>query len=198
MIINAELEVCSGYGWQGAPEFNTLIKQLRSGHERRRPLWDVVKHRYMLPLNNITDAAYLTKVKSVFLAARGAAHSFLVRDESDYIADDAFFGVGTGAETSFPLYIQSVFGSEAYDRRIMYPVNPTFYVNGVAATATFNTSTKQVVFAAPPASGALLTWSGEFRVLVRFASDSLPMTIDNKSANGYAMNGTIELMEVWE
>ena len=198
MIINAELEVCSGYGWQGAPEFNTLIKQLRSGHERRRPLWDVVKHRYMLPLNNITDAAYLTKVKSVFLAARGAAHSFLVRDESDYIADDAFFGVGTGAETSFPLYIQSVFGSEAYDRRIMYPVNPTFYVNGVAATATFNTSTKQVVFAAPPASGAILTWSGEFRVLVRFASDSLPMTIDNKSANGYAMNGTIELMEVWE
>lgn len=198
MIINAELEVCSGYGWQGAPEFNTLIKQLRSGHERRRPLWDVVKHRYMLPLNNITDAAYLSQVKSVFLAARGCAHSFLVRDESDYTADAAFFGVGTGAETSFPLYIQSVFGSETYDRRIMYPVNPIFYVDGVEAAATFNTTTKEVVFTVAPPAASSLTWSGEFRVLVRFASDSLPMTIDNRSANGYAMNGTIELVEVWE
>lgn len=198
MIIDAELDVCPGYGWQGAPEFNTLIKSLRNGHERRRPLWDVVKHRYMLPIPNIRETEYLTKIKSVFLAARGSAHSFLVRDASDYQATVAFFGVGTGSATRFPLFIQSVFGDAAYDRRIMYPVDPVFYVNGVETAASFDPDTKEVVFSSAPAGGANLTWSGEFRVLVRFASDTLPMSIDSRMSEGYAMNGTIELVEVWE
>lgn len=197
MIIGAELDICPGYGWQGAPEFNTLIKGLRNGHERRRPLWDVVKHRYMLPLNNITEDEYILKVKGVFLAARGSAYSFLVKDQSDYQAEGAFFGVGNG-DSSFPLYIQSVFGDAAYDRRILYPVSPTFYVNGVVASAEFDTGTQEVVFDVAPSNGALLTWSGEFRVLVRFASDTLPISIDNRMSGGYAMNGTIELVEVWE
>lgn len=197
MIIGAELDICPGYGWQGAPEFNTLIKGLRNGHERRRPLWDVVKHRYMLPLNNITEDDYILKVKGVFLAARGSAYSFLVKDQSDYQADEAFFGVGNG-DSSFPLFIQSTFGDATYDRRILFPVNPVFYVNGSVAEAEFDEVSQEVVFASPPANGSLLTWSGEFRVLVRFASDTLPISIDNRMSGSYAMNGTIELVEVWE
>lgn len=198
MIIDEELDVCPSYGWQGGPNFNTLIRQVGNGHERRKPLWDVVRHHYLLPILNITSAAYLLKLKSVFLAARGQGHSFLVKDYSDYRAQGEVFGAGDGVEDSFDLLIQSTFGSASYTRRILYPVGPTFYVNGVPAAATFDPVTQRVVFDSPPPNLAVLTWSGEFRILVRFASDAFPMTIDNSFGTNYAMNGTIELREVWE
>lgn len=198
MMINAELEICPSFGWQGGPNFNTLIKALRSGRERRRPLQEVVKHQYLLPFQNITDGAYLAQLKSAFLCARGAAYTFLVKDRSDYRARGARFGAGDGVETEFDLYVPYTFGDAAYVRLILYPVNPVFYVNGVVASATFNTTSKRVVFDSAPADDAVLTWDGEFRVLVRFGSDSFPMTIDNRSGIDYRMNGSVELVEVWE
>lgn len=199
MIIDAELDVCPSYGWQGGPEFNTLIKQLRSGHERRRPLWGQVKHRYTLPFENITDAAYLSQLKSAYLAAMGSAHSFWVKDWSDFRAENAVFGSGNGVDDEFEVGVQSTFGPASYFRRVLR-VSPdsVFMVNGSPVAATFNPATGRVVFDSPPADLSSLTWTGEFRVLVRFASDAFPMTIDNRMSEGYAMNGSVELMEVWE
>lgn len=194
--IDAELLVCPSYGWQGGPEFNTLVKQLRNGHERRRALWQEAKHQYILPFQNISNSAYLNDLKSAYLAARGMAESFLIKDNSDYLAADEIFGVGTGLETEFDLYIVRLFGSANYARRILYPVNPVFYVGGVAASASFING--KVVFDYPPAEDSVLSWSGEFRVAVRFASDSFPMTIDNRSDDQFIMNGSVELREVWE
>jgi hypothetical protein len=47
--------------------------------------------------------------------------------------------------------------------------------------------------------GATAYWTGEFRVAVRFASDLLPMTIDEKfnGSDEFAMNGSVELVEVF-
>ena len=194
--INAELDICPSFGWQGGPEFNTMVKQLRNGHERRRALWQEAKHHYMLPFQNITNAAYLMELKSAFMAARGSAESFLVKDNSDYIAESEVFGAGDGVETAFDLYIVRTFGSAYYARRILYPVDAVFYVDGIPVAATFFDG--RVVFAVPPDDGAVLSWSGEFRVAVRFASDAFPMTIDNRSGNQYVMNGSVELREVWE
>lgn len=198
MIIDAELDICPAYGWQGGPEFNTLIKRLRSGRERRRPLQEVVKHRYVLPFQNITDDSYLRQLKSVFLAARGAAYSFRVKDRSDYRAEGAIFGLGDGATTEFDLFVPYSFGDSTYLRLILYPVNPVFYVDGAQVAATFNFDTRKVVFASVPAADAVLAWDGEFRVLVRFATDVFPMTIDSRSGQHYVMNGSVELQEVWE
>lgn len=198
MIIDAELDICPAFGWQGGPEFNTLIKQLRSGRERRRPLQEVVKHRYILPFLNITDAAYLQRLKNVFLTARGRAYTFRVKDFSDFKTEAAIFGAGDGTETEFDLYVPYTFGDSTYSRLILYPVNPVFYVDGVPAAASYNTDIKKVVFDSPPAAATALSWSGEFRVLVRFASDVFPMTIDNRSGPQYRMNGSVELVEVWE
>lgn len=194
--IDAELDLCPGYGWQVQPEFNTLVKQLRSGRERRRSLWEFVKHRYALPFNNITDAAYLSELKSVFLVCRGSAESFLVKDYSDYIADQSVFGAGDGTETEFDLLIVSTFGPANYARRIFYPVDPVFYVDGTPAAATVSDGV--VTFADAPGNNAVLSWSGEFRVPVRFATDTFPMTIDNRSGEQFMMNGAVELLEVWE
>ena len=198
ILPGVELDVCPAYGWQGGPEFETLVKRLRSGHERRRPLWGTAKHRYLLPFQNITDAAYLHGLKAVYLAAMGQAHSFLVKDYSDFEADGDVFGVGNGSATEFDLLRQYVVGAASYSRRILFPVALVFRVNGAIADAAFDPITRRVVFASAPPALAPLSWSGEFRVLVRFASDSFPMSIDNRSAEGYAMNGSVELIEVWE
>lgn len=194
--IDAELDLCPGYGWQVQPEFNTLVKQLRSGRERRRSLWEYVKHRYALPFNNITDDAYLNNLKSVFLVCRGSAESFLVKDYSDYLADGSVFGSGDGTEVEFDLFIVSTFGSASYARRIFYPIDPVFFVDGTPAAATVTDGV--VTFADAPGNNAVLSWSGEFRVPVRFATDTFPMSIDNRSGEHYVMNGSVELVEVWE
>jgi uncharacterized protein (TIGR02217 family) len=194
--IDAELDLTPDYGWQVQPEFNTLIKQLRSGRERRRSLWGYVKHRYTLPFNNITDASYLNKLKSVFLACRGSTESFIVKDYSDYLATAEIFGAGDGTETQFDLFVVSIFGSASYARRVFYPVNPVFYVNGVPAAASVDGGV--VTFSSAPADSSVLSWSGEFRVPVRFATDTFPMTIDNRSGDNYVMNGSVDLLEVWE
>lgn len=194
--IDSELEICPAYGWQGGPEFNTMVKQLRSGRERRRPLWQYAKHRYTLPFQNITNDEYLLQLKALFMAARGQAESFLVKDSSDYLAENAVFGFGNGTETEFDLLIGYTFGAAEYARKILYPVNPVFYVNGTPATATVEDGI--VTFASAPASLAELSWSGEYRVPVRFASDALPMSIDNRSGANLMMNGSVDLLEVWE
>ena len=197
-VIDAELEICPSFGWQGGPEFNTLVKRLRNGHERRRPLQGEVRHRYLLPFQNITDQAYLQQLKAAFLAAFGSAYAFRVKDRSDYLAQAAVFGVGDGTTTAFELGIVSSFGNASYFRRIVWPVGATYRVNGTPVLANFNSTTQMVEFATPPANGAVLTWDGEFRVIVRFASDTLPMSIDDRFASGeYAMNGSCELVEVF-
>lgn len=198
MIIDAELDITPAFGWMVEPSFNTLIKTQRSGRERRRPLQDVVKHRFMLPFQNITDSAYLLGLKRVFLAARGSAYTFRAKDFSDYRADAAIFAAGDGLQTSFDLYIPSTFGDSTYSRLILYPVGAVFSVNGTPASATFNATSKKVVFATAPPAASVLSWTGEFRVLVRFASDAFPMTIDDRSGAQLVMNGSVELMEVWE
>ena len=198
ILPGVELAVCPAYGWQGGPEFETLVKRLRSGHERRRPLWGTVKHRYALPFQNIGSDEYLTDLKSIYLAAMGQAHSFLVKDFSDFEAVNEVFGVGDGDEVAFDLLKTYAVGAASYTRRILFPVDATFYVNGTPADAEFDPDSRKVVFDTAPADQAVLSWSGEFRVLVRFASDAFPMTIDNRMGDVYAMNGSVELMEVWE
>lgn len=198
MMIDGELDICPAFGWQGGPNFNTMVKRLRSGRERRKPLQEVVQHHYILPFQNITNTAYLQELKSAFLAARGAAYSFRVKDASDYTADNAIFGAGDGTETEFDLYVPSTFGNTTYLRLIHWAVSPTFYVDGSPVAASFNTTTRKVEFSVAPADGSVLSWDGEFRVIVRFASDAFPMTIDNRSGQDFVMNGSVELLEVWE
>src|SRR5690606_4341959 len=81
-----ELDICPAYGWQGGPELNTRVTSLRNGHERRNARWSQVRHRFVLPLANIENQAYLIDLKATFLAMRGQLHSFLVKDWSDFEA----------------------------------------------------------------------------------------------------------------
>lgn len=198
ILEGVELNVCPSFGWMGGPNFETLIKRLRNGRERRRPLWGTVRHNYSLPFQNIDSETYLGELKSLFLAAMGQTHSFLAKDFTDFEVEGGVFGAGDGVSTSFDLLKQYTAGQATYTRRILFPVNPQFFVNGAPESAVFDPVTQQVVFAEAPADLASLSWTGEFRVLVRFASDSFPMSIENKTANGFAISGSVDLVEVWE
>lgn len=185
-----------GFGFSGGPEFFTNINPLASGREKRNGEWSVCRHKYTAPFNNVTEEAYRA-VKDVFLVMRGRLHTFLHRDYGDYIATDEPFGTGDGATTTFYLSKTSTVGSGTYQRAITKPaVGATIYVAGVSTGATVSTLDGSVVFATAPASGAALTWTGEFFVQVRFDMDSMPFSLNDKNGGGFITNGSIDLIEV--
>jgi len=196
-----EIDVCPGFGWQASPEFNTDVRMLRSGREKRRGLNDLVRHRYTLPFNNISSDEYLMKLKAAFLAVRGQLHSFLVKDDSDYLSVDDPLGLAPSGSAAVQLiHLANFEGAAFYERIITKPVAGTVVVkqNGVVKAGAADPLTGLFIPTSAWTPGAVLTWSGEFRVAVRFASDSLPMSIDNRrGADAYAMNGQIDLIEVF-
>lgn len=122
--------------------------------------------------HNQYDANYLA-VKAAYKASRGGVHSFDFQDHSEYEATDATFGIGDGVETAFPLYVGYTFGSETHSRRVYRPVSAiSLKVDGVSFPSGYsvNYTTGIVTFDAAPADEAVLTWSGEFKVPVRFDS----------------------------
>lgn len=117
------------------------------------------------------DVNYLA-VKNAYRAARGG-QSFDFQDHSEYQATDELFGTGDGSQTVFPLYILYEFGSETHLRRIYRPVSPiSLKVDGVAFPSGYsvNYTTGIVTFSSAPAVDAVLTWTGEFNIPVRFDS----------------------------
>lgn len=199
MFIDVELEICPAFGWVGGPTFNTRIVTTQSWIERRNANNIECRHNYSLPLQNITEDVYLDTLKQAFLACRGQLHSFKVKDYNDFSANGELFAEGDGVTKVFQLSKISNFGIASYTRIITKPQTGVVVKVGATVTAvTIDPLTGLVTFAAAPANGALLTWTGEFRVPVRFNSDVLNTTIDNRQGNGdFIINGSVDLIEVF-
>lgn len=191
--LDAYLAPCPGYGWEGGPRFMTEIVQLANGDEYRNAEWIEARHEYSAPFNNISKQAY-REIKRMFLVCRGMLHSFRFRDELDYQATDEIFGVGDGTEDTFQLKKISTVDGVDYERNVYaLPSTPVITVNNVPTTAfSINLRTGQLKFDSPPSNGAVLRWTGEFDIWVRFATDTIPFTLDNVDAT----NGSVELIEV--
>ena len=91
--LDAYLQPCPGYGWQGGPAFNTQIVQMANGYERRNAMWANAHHQFQAPFNNISKEAYRL-IKQMHLVCRGRLHCFKYRDELDYQAVGQQFGLG--------------------------------------------------------------------------------------------------------
>jgi uncharacterized protein (TIGR02217 family) len=193
-----QIEQCPGFGWQGGAEFDTLIRSLESGRNRRRPRRYVGLHRYVSPMNNIPIQA-ARAIKKVHMAMLGSAHTFLHWDYLDNEAIAEPFGTGDGATAVFQLIkTYDPGGGATYVRDITKPDDDVvIYVNGVAdPSASVDPLTGLVDFGSPsPGIGAVLTWGGHHYVCVRFNRDDLPFTIDNKSGTVFVTNGSLELIE---
>lgn len=131
MFINAELDICPAYGWQGGPSFNTRVIGTQAWIERRNANNIICRHNYSLPLANITDSAYLLKLKQTFMATRGQLHSFLVKDYSDFTATNEVFCEGDGTTKVFQLFKTSFFGIASYVRPIVKPLMGLVFISMV-------------------------------------------------------------------
>lgn len=193
MHLDAYLAPCPGYGWDITPVFKTLITDLQSGDEYRNAEWIECRHRATAPFLNIAKPAY-REIKQMFLVCRGMLHAFRFRDELDYQADDEQFGVGDDTTDEFQLNKVSTVDGVSYTRNVYaLRAGTVITVDGTPTTAfTLNPRTGRVLFDSPPAGGALLAWSGEFDLWVRFGTDEIPFSLDNPDAT----NGSVILWEV--
>jgi uncharacterized protein (TIGR02217 family) len=195
MHIDAYLAPCPGYGWDGTPRFKTTVDVLQNGDEYRNAEWAEARHEYSAPFLNISKDSY-REIKRMFLSCRGMLHAFRFRDELDYEATAEQFGTGDGVETEFQLNKVSTTDGVEYVRNVYalkLGADPVLTVNGTPTTAfSYNNRTGVVLFDVAPAAAAVLRWTGEFDIWVRFATDTIPFSLDDPDAT----NGLLSLIEV--
>lgn len=191
MYLNAYIDPCPAYGWNGAPGFQTRIVELRNGRERRNADWSQPRHRYAISFLNISKANHLA-IKKMVLVCRGMLHAFRFRDQLDYEADDEIFGVGDGVAREFQLRKVSTVDGLDYERYVYAIVSASITNDGVPISPTIDMERGLVIFSVAPTAGNVLRWTGVFDIWVRFAEDYNPFSLDNPDA----VNGAINLIEV--
>lgn len=194
-----ELEICSGFGLQVGTAGLTEIKAQRNQHERRNAVGDVLRHSYILTLNNVTSADYMQKLKTAHLVFYAQAHSFLVKDPLDFeLTDESLGDAPSGSDPVQIIKTYGIPGIAEYVRNITKPVaGLVIKQNGVAKAGTLNTLTGMFTPTTAWTEGQPLTATGEFRVPVRFNSDFVPVTVDSKNTSHFFVNGSVELVEVF-
>jgi uncharacterized protein (TIGR02217 family) len=205
MYYDVELDICPGYGWQGGPTSLSEINKLRGGQEDRNWSVDVFTHEFNLPFLNIKDEDYLRKLKRAYMAFRGCTDSFKVKDWLDFEADFAQLEDSPGSTASdVQLSIPYDFGPASYRRDITKPDVATVHVyqadgsgNPVEMPGEVDGTTGIFTPDSAWTTGRQRWWSGEFFVPVRFNSEKLPVTIDSRSGDDLLINGSVELIEVF-
>lgn len=173
----------------------TQVVVLGSGDEERNSQWANSRRVYEAGygVRTVND---LAEVAAFWEGARGKLHTFLFKDWSDYksclpakeidpAADDQSLGTGDGTTATFQLV--KVYGSslQSWTRVITHPVSGTVLVavDGIAQTETtdyvVDYSTGIITFQSGhiPGDGLLVTAGYEFRVKVRFDTDSLDVVL---------------------
>lgn len=167
-----------GFLIEKTPIWSTDIQVSVSGVERRRPRWSFPIWRFQLGYEVMRDAVTfleLQRLTTFFNLKGGSAQAFFFRDKTDNAVSAMPFGTGDGSTTTFQVTRTTTIGGAGLS--FTEPVRgfdgtPTFFVNGVAASATVG-ELGQVAFASPPPAGTALTWTGNFYFLCRFAKDEL-------------------------
>ena len=202
LYLDAYIEKCPGFAWEGAPMFATTVHRLRNKARRAEARWSQPQWRFTVPFNN-TFPEHYQQVLDMQLVCRGRKNAFRVRNWLFYRADGWKFATGDGVTQRFKLGRLVEVAGESFLHEIhalsLAPDAPTpvAMVDGVPAAAAFNDRTGEVEFDNPPVEGAVLTWSGWFDFWVCFATDDFPASIDTKSPNGdFITNYTADLEEV--
>lgn len=189
--IDARLPTCVAYGFTGGPEYSTLVVALDNGREQRNRQWLYPKHRYSAQFLNFSKANQAL-VLEIFHAMAGQLHCCRFKDHGDYQAVDEQLAPAIGTSNPVQLIKTYAFGGVSSTRPIQAPVTGAVIKrNGLAVAGVLDLTTGLFTPSAPWASGTF-SWSGEFDVWVRFASDYNAFQIGNKDAH----TADIELIEV--
>lgn len=172
------------FGSQSGLEFKTDIQQMRNGFESRLSEWS----EPLRPLNVIfrmLNPEERAQLEDAFLVCRGRAVGFRFRDPLNFEVGLTALGVGTGVEQTLQLKRTSRFLQSA-SFPITKPVAGSVRVtaNGSPIAISVDYRTGKVTFTAP--AGSVILWSGEYDTPVRFDSDKLQWTYENKSSSDCA------------
>lgn len=189
-----------GFGSKGGPKYSTSIVAVRSGTEKRNINWTYPLHQYDVSYGVKTETQMETLI-GFFHLHYGSAIAFLYFDYLDHAADRASSGVTLATDDAevFQLARKYTVGASSKTRKITRPKSPiAVYVGGVLSeTAAVDYGTGLVTFDGAP--GGAVTWTGEFYVPARFASDELQLDPINKSTDGDLIVSTqILLSEIRE
>ncbi len=172
--ISLDLELSLGARVKVA--YKTKVIRTREGDEERIGEWqDALRTFDIAPaLRDQVDLDYLI---AFFRGRLGPSFAFKVRDPLDYTADIEQFGVGDGVTTTFQLVKGYASGNHRTIRPILLPDVPVaVYINHVLVSSglyTCDPLSGLVSFGSPPHRGAVVSWSGTFRVPVRFETMQL-------------------------
>src|SRR4029077_9340912 len=185
----ANIERGSGFG----PTFRNVIQEAIAGNEQRFAQWTKCRGVGDLSYGLLTSSDPLGDFRAILAMYRahfGSLYPFRFRDWSDYQAVNSVFGTGNSTATAFqlsmtydPQYILlGTAGTYFYVRNItLLASTPVIKKAGVVLTPTTDytiSSSGLVTFVTAPATGAQLSWSGDFDVPVRFDSDTLPVVLN--------------------
>ncbi len=159
----------TGYVWPPtlAPVWNSQLQKTQTGRVVAATYQQYPLYKFTLQFEVLTQALYQTLL-AFFNQQQGNVIPFLfdAGPGQDSVTAQAI-GSGNGTTTQFQLlrsyggFAEPVAASSG---------SPTAYVNGTAATATFNSpSNGYVTFATAPASGSALTWTGTYYFQCRFS-----------------------------
>ena len=158
-----------------APKWSTQVVRTASGRERRTAYWPSPLWQFELQyevLRHRPQADELAALWEIFNVLQGQYGTFLFVDPTDCqipSSAPARFGTGDGSTRTFQL--QRQLGS--FTEPVYAAYQPTILDNGSPAGAYTLEPNGQVVFAAAPAAGHALTWSGFFYFGCRFLEDEL-------------------------
>ncbi len=162
------------------PLFSTAIQTAASGRESRGafrlyPKWKFTLNYKWLRAGD-PYSEYET-AQAFYLSTLGSYGSFWYLDPTDSVCTDMPFGVGDGVKTVFQLT-----RSFGFDTPFPFiePVQNLKTLSAIKNNDVVKTapgdytilSTGLVTFAAPPANGAVLTWTGEFYYRCRFGDET--------------------------
>lgn len=198
-LINGRLLEGVSYGTTYGSGYKTRVVTLRSGMERRTPLWAVPRGLFTLVYRTLEPEDH-EKVVSAFHVCSGRAHAFRLQDLTDYkVSTPTRIGVGTGELETYQLVRAYRFGGQEYAMPVSLPVagSVQLYEDNMATTGAIDHLTGQVSVLAAP--GAVIRWTGEFDKRVRFDEDEIQFTIETR-AGGIVpiLSSDLTLREVLE
>lgn len=181
-FIDERLLESVSYGTSYGVGYNTRVVALRSGAERRTPLWSVPKGLFTLIYKTLKPEDH-EAVVSAFHVCAGRAHTFRFKDLTDFkVSAPVQFGVGTGQLETYRLVRPYRFGGQVYDKPVSLLVPGTiqlFEETELLEGATVDYAAGTVTLSAAP--GARLFWSGEYDKRVRFDDDELQFTMETRA-----------------
>jgi len=180
-----------------APGFSTAIVTTAAGVEQRNADWADARLRFDAG-PGVRSEGDIATLLAFFRARRGAARGFRFRDPFDSDSGgDQRIGIGDGVATSFAL-VKSYGDDDPQIRAITRPVAGSVSISlaGEALASGWTLLDGGIVsFETAPAAGAAITAAYVFDVPVRFAEDTLEVSLSTFLAGEAPSVPLVEIRE---